>query len=146
MTTYLISISSNDQWGADWGKRRFYNNGKYQIYNGLDQLNSLFNTELDLNSNEFLEIIKSKIKELIENSVYKSAYEKKLSLLDDKQFNYVIVSDVGQHGTPVYKKGIELVNCDEFAHIDEVLNPKMPHQMCGLALLPLLPNLFSDLI
>ena len=30
--------------------------------------------------------------------------------------------------------------------IEEFFKPKMPHQMCGLALLPLLPNLFSDLI
>ena len=29
---------------------------------------------------------------------------------------------------------------------DHQFDPKMPHQMCGLALLPLLPNLFSDLI
>ena len=122
MTTYLISIFPNNQWGADWKKRRFYNDGKYQLYHGLDQLNAFLNTELDLNSNEFLEIVKFKIKELIEHSIYKSAYEEKLSLLDDRQFNFVIVDDVGDHGNPVYKKDIELINCNEFAHIDEVVD------------------------
>ncbi len=138
MTTYLISISPNDQWGADWGKRRFYNNGKYQIYNGLDQLNALFNTELDLNSNEFLEIVKSKIKELIENSVYKSEYKKKLSLLDNNQINFLIVSNVGPHGTSNYPDKIELKSCDEFAHIDEVLNinDESPKQMNRLYICP----------
>lgn len=122
MTTYLISISADNQCGAEWEKRRFYDKEKHKLYQGLDQLNVLFETKLALNSEEFLETVKSEIKKLIENSVYKSAYKQKLKLLDDDNFNFVIVSDVGPHGTPVYKKGIELINCDEFAHIDEINN------------------------
>lgn len=122
MANYLISIASDNQSGAEWGKRRFYddNSAIYKLYQGLDQLNALFDSELDLNSKEFLDAVKSEIKKLVENSAYKSAYKEKLALLDDRQFKFVIVDDVKQHGTSVYKKGIELVNCDEFAHIDEI--------------------------
>lgn len=124
MTHYLISIASDNQWGAEWGKRRFYddNTEMYKQYQGLDQLNAVLDTKLDLNSKEFLEIVKSEIKKIIKKSPYKSMYAKKLSLLDDRQFNFVIVDNVMPHGTSVYKKGIELVNCDEFAHIDEINN------------------------
>lgn len=120
MTTYLISISSDNQWGADWGKRRIFDKGGYQPYQGYDQLNTLFDTELSLSSKEFLVDVKLKIKDLIENSVYKSAYKEKHDLLDKEDFKFVIVDNVGPHGWSCYKKGIELVNCDEFAHIDEI--------------------------
>lgn len=117
MTTYLISVSSDNQWGADWGKRKTPNNQPYQ---GYDQLNMLFDTELPLKSVKFLDDVKSEIKKLIENSVYKSAYKEKLDLLNNEDFKFVIVDNVGPHGWSCYKKGIELVNCDEFAHIDEI--------------------------
>lgn len=135
MTTYLISISSGNQWGADWGKRKTPNNQPYQ---GYDQLNMLFDTELPLKSVKFLDDVKSEIKKLIENSVYKSAYKEKLDLLDNEDFKFVIVDNVGPHGWSCYKKGIELVNCDEFAHIDEVLNinDESPKQMNRLYICP----------
>lgn len=125
MKTYLISISADNQWGAEWGKRRFLDNdGVYKLYKGLDQLNALLESELDLNSNEFLKAVKSEIKKLIKISVCKSAYKEKLKLLNDANFKFVIVNNVGSHGTSVYQKGIELVNCNEFAHVDEINTPE----------------------
>jgi hypothetical protein len=119
MAQYLISISPDGQWGADWEKRRCTNGSEYKPYQGFDQLNALFNITFNLNSNEFLEIVKSKIKELIISSDYRFVYEEKLKLLDGEN-NFVVVDDVGPHGTKSYKKSIELINCDEFAHIDEI--------------------------
>ena len=122
MTTYLISISPNGQWGAEWDKRRFPADGEgpYRLYQGYDQLNAFFRTGAPLNSHEFIDGIKFKIKELINGSVYKSAYAEKLKLLDDADYKFVVIDNVGPHGDTVYTESIVLINCKEFAHIDAI--------------------------
>jgi len=120
MTKYLISISPDTQWGADWNKRKCEINGSFHLYNGYDQLNDIIEINRKLVSPEFVDFVKSRIKDLIEKSHYKKNYTKKLELLSDKNYKSVIIDNVGEHGTFVCPKSIELSNCNEFAHVDEI--------------------------